>query len=241
MKKSIMKKSILVIAIALVALAQTAQADFSQTFTVNAGIPDGSLVGWSDTRAVPVQPGNTLDVNVTLNLGGGWNGDLYAYLVHNTGFAVLLNRVGRETGNKAGYGDAGMNVKLDDQATRLYDIHFYQKEFGYQASDITGGASWKPDGRNISPLSSQDLFTVGGARDAVLGSFNNQNAGGNWTLFIADVSGGDVSTLTSWTLEIAAVPEPASLIEGAVAALFLGGAICVFRLKGKKVQLPAAA
>ena len=32
---------------------------------------------------------------MTLNLSGGWNGDLYAYLVHNSGFAVLLNRVGR--------------------------------------------------------------------------------------------------------------------------------------------------
>jgi hypothetical protein len=78
------------------------------------------------------------DVNVGLQLSGGWNGDLYAYLVHSSGFAVLLNRVGRGTGN-------------------------------------------------------------------------------------------------------AAVPEPASLIEASVAALFLGGAICLFRLKGKKAQAPVAA
>jgi len=54
-------------------------------------------------------------------------------------------------------------------------------------------------------------------------------------------SGGGVSTVTSWGLDIAAVPEPASLIEASVAVLFLGGTICLFRFKGKKVQLLAGA
>ena len=70
---------------------------------------------------------------------------------------------------------------------------------------------------------------------ALLSSFNGLNANGNWTLYIADVSGGSVSTLTSWTLEIAAVPEPGSLVEGAVAVLFLGG-IGLYRLRGAKAH-----
>ena len=67
------------------------------------------------------------------------------------------------------------------------------------------------------------------------------NGNGNWTLYLADVSGGDVSTLNSWALEIAAVPEPPSWLEAAVAVLFLGGVVGFYRLKGKKTQLQAAA
>jgi hypothetical protein len=37
-------------------------------------------------------------------------------------------------------------------------------------------------------------------------------------------------------LDIASVPEPASLVEGSVAVLFLGGTIGLYRLKGAKVQ-----
>ena len=50
-----------------------------------------------------------------------------------------------------------------------------------------------------------------------------------------------MSTVTSWGLEIAAVPEPASLIEGSVAVLFLGGVVWLYRRKAAKAQpLPAA-
>ena len=73
---------------------------FSQTFAEgfqNAGaIPDGLRSGWNDTRPVSGSSGvwQTTDVQVTLHLSGGYNGDLYAYLTHGDGFAVLLNRVG---------------------------------------------------------------------------------------------------------------------------------------------------
>jgi subtilisin-like proprotein convertase family protein len=72
----------------------------------------------------------------------------------------------------------------------------------------------------------------------MLSSFNGQSAQGSWTLFIADVSHGDQSTLQDWTLnlEIAAVPEPASLVEGSVAVLFLGGLVGFYRIKGRKQQ-----
>ena len=78
--------------------------------------------------------------------------------------------------------------------------------------------------RNISPLSSGSV--LGSTRPtALLSSFNGVNLNGNWTLFVADVSGGDVSRVTSWGVDISAVPEPGSLVEGAVAVLFLGGVI----------------
>ena len=39
-----------------------------------------------------------------------YNGDLFAYLVHDTNFCVLLNRVGRSAANADGYPDSGFNI-----------------------------------------------------------------------------------------------------------------------------------
>src|ERR1019366_9584675 len=76
-----MKKATFVTAVLLLALARSAQADFVQTFTTgfqNGGvIPDGSFTGWSDTRNVTVAGlDHITDLSVSLNLSGGWNGDL---------------------------------------------------------------------------------------------------------------------------------------------------------------------
>ena len=227
-----MKRTTLMIAVLVLAVARPAQASFVQTFNTgfqNGGvIPDDSMTGWSDTRNVVGAPGSPMTgVSVTLSLGGGWNGDLYAYLVHSSGFAVLLNRVGRTGANEAGYGDSSMNLVLNDGAA--LNIH-----------DVSGpGAGpYQPDGRNISPLSSGSVFD-GTGPTAMLSSFQGLNANGNWTLFLADASGGDVSTVSSWGLSIdtAAVPEPGSLVEGAIAVLFLGGVIGLYRLKGPKTHL----
>lgn len=224
-----MEKATCVIAILLLALARSAQADFVATYNTgfqNGGvIPDGTMTGWADTRSVVGAPGGPITaMSVTLNLSGGWNGDLYAYLVHGNGFAVLLNRVGRDTDNAPGYGTAGMSVMLNDTAV-LGNIHGVSAPAGI----------YQPDGRNISPVSSVAAFHSA-SPTAMLSSFDGVNPNGNWTLFIADVSGGDVSTVTSWGLDIAAVPEPANLMEGAVAVLFLGRVIGLYRLKGAKVQ-----
>jgi hypothetical protein len=225
-----MKKAILGSAVLVLALVIPARADFVQTFSTgfqNGGvIPDGSLTGWSDTRSVNSLGGPVTSVSVGLKLNGGGNGDLYAYLGHNSGFAVLLNRVGRTAATPAGYSTAGMEVTLSD-AVGLGNIH--------GVASPTAGQNYQIDGRNISPLSSGAIFDSTSAA-AMMSSFNGLNGNGNWTLFIADVSGGDQSTLAEWTLNIAAVPEPASLVEGAVAVLFLGGVIGLYRLKGLKLQ-----
>jgi hypothetical protein len=56
-------------------------------------------------------------------------------------------------------------------------------------------------------------------------AFNGlSSANGNWTLFFADLSGGDganVTTLNGWTLDITAVPEPVNVALGVFAALLL--------------------
>jgi subtilisin-like proprotein convertase family protein len=222
-----MKRITLVTAVVVLALSHPLRADFVQTFNTgfaNGGvIPDGSLTGWSDTETLSGAPASPItDLSVTLNLSGGWNGDLYAYLVHGSGFAVLLNRVGSSAGNNAGYGDAGMNVVFSDAAP--VNIH------SYGGGGVPTG-SYAPDGRNISPLSGGGAIAAT-TPTALLSSFNGLNAAsGSWTLFLADVSAGDVSTVTSWALDIASVPEPRSVIEGTLAALFMGGLIAVYRFK----------
>jgi len=141
------------------ALLLTALPSFAVplTFSWNSGfanagvVPDGNVTGWSDTRTLSgITENSILDVNVTLHLTGGWNGDLYAYLTHASGFSVLLNRAGRTSGNTFGYGDAGLNVTFDDAAANG-DIHLYQSVGGF-ATSIANGSGWAPDGRNGSPL-----------------------------------------------------------------------------------------
>jgi subtilisin-like proprotein convertase family protein len=219
---------------------QLAKADFSTT-TYNSGfnngglVPDGSITGWTDTRALTTGFNSMTDVNVRLTLSGGYNGDLYAYLVHSSGFTVLLNRVGLSPGNPTGYSNPGMNVTFDDQASGTYDIHFYQSQAGY---NILGGTAWRPDGRNIDPRSSGATFSAT-SPTALLGSFNGINPNGSWTLFLADLSPGAQTTVTSWGLDITgvSVPEPRSLLEGSVAALLVGLGLGLYQLKKVKTQI----
>jgi hypothetical protein len=190
-------------------------------FANGGAIPDGDLTGWSDTRTLSVAPGQTIaDLNVILNLAGGNNGDNYAYLVHDSGFAILLNRVGRTSGNLMGYENPGFgptagseSFRLDDQAG--FDVHGYQQvSYSLNAGgQLTG--TWQPDGRNLHPLSAGTAFDTA-TRGALLGGFNGLDPNGSWTLYIADVtSGGGHSTVQSWGLEVTAVPEVPTL-AGAV-------------------------
>src|ERR1041384_6130967 len=94
-----MLSGILAVGVACSTFAQPVVYTFNFTNGFNNGgaVPDGNLAGWSDTRNISGIPGTNhgtdeiLDINVFLNLSGGYNGDLYGYLVHSSGFAVLLN------------------------------------------------------------------------------------------------------------------------------------------------------
>jgi hypothetical protein len=190
-----------------------------QTFTWSTGfanggvIPDGDINGWQDTRTVSGFLGGDLitDVNVQLNISGGYNGDLYGYLVHSSGFAVLLNRVGRTSGNTYGYGDAGFTgVWLSDQGS--VDIHNYGGNHGA----AVGPGTWQPDARATDPATVLDTD----ARTAYLSGFNNLGPNGQWTLYFADLSPVYQSQITGWSLEITAVPEPVTMALGIFGVLF---------------------
>jgi hypothetical protein len=176
---------------------------------MGSSIPDNDSVGVTDTRNVSGTGITNIQlVTITLDTTGGWNGDLYAYLVHDTGFSVLLNRAGRTLAALDGSASSGMSITFDDAAAA--DVH--------TAIPMAGGsvtATYQPDGRDVDPLVVFDTTP----RSAFMSSFNGLSAEGVWTLFIADQSAGSVATATSWTLTITGIPEPGTAVLALLAVL----------------------
>lgn len=159
-------------------------------------IPDGNASGWVGKGLVSFGVrAPVLDVDVLIRLSGvngdGFAGDLYAWLQHDTGFCVLLNRPGRETTRSAGFANDSLVVWLDDQAST--DIHVAA------AAASNPLAHFQPDGRTADP----DEVTGDSARFQSLADFNGLDANGEWILFVADVAGGGQMKLDGWSLEIA--------------------------------------
>ena len=201
-------KSIFPLLLSLAAGAQAATT-LSPTFVVSTAIPDNSLLGIADTRAVTSDIHQITRVEIALTLTGGWNGDLYAYLSHAGGFTVLLNRPGRSLVMLDGSGTADMAVVFSDTAT--LDIHTMIPASGA----VTG--IYQPDARNVDPGTVLDTSP----RSAFLDSFAGLDPNGDWTLFIADVSPGGTTVLQSWTMTVTGIPEPATGLLAATGGLLL--------------------
>ena len=220
------------LALLLTGLPAFGQVTLTSSWTGSQAIPDNDATGIAYNFNLTDPATVIQNVSVTLNLSGGWNGDLYAYLSHGTESAVLLNRVGVSAGNADGYGNTGFSVTLS--GSTLADIHNYQAlSPSYNGSgQLTG--TWGADGRSISPNSSGLTFDSA-PRNATLSTLNGTDPNGSWTLFIADVSGGFTSTLNGYTVDVAAVPEPAetALVMGAI----LGLTALVLKKRNNKAQL----
>jgi subtilisin-like proprotein convertase family protein len=177
--------------------------------TVNATIPDENPNGYNTAISVSNIVGTISGLTVFLNITNGFNGDLYAWLDNPSGTqAILLNRVGVNSGNAFGYEDSGFDISLNLFATN--DIHFYQT-LSYtlnSGGQLTG--TWASDGRNIDPGSSPSMFDSA-AQTEMLNQFLNTDPNGDWTIFLADLNGGFESTLVDWALQIETVPEPSSI------------------------------
>lgn len=174
-------------------------------------VPDGNPNGvWSSIIVNGARPA-VLDVTINLNITGGYNGDLYAYLSYNGQLVPLLNRVGVNSDNRFGADGSGMDVLLSDSAP--VNIHAAVNGF------LNG--NYRIDGQNLSPLSPAANFNANGGSITLNQTFGGINPNGTWTLFVADlVSSSGSSTVNGWTLNITAVPEPgiASLVVlGAIA------------------------
>jgi subtilisin-like proprotein convertase family protein len=204
-------------AVLLGAVSATAQisAETNLTFTVNKLIPDADNNGLAlvQNLTLPTLQGPITKVTVTLNISGGFNGDLYASLAGpGTGFAVLLNRTGVSGVSAFGSTDSGFAVTLDDSASNP-DIHTSTPSGGV----LTG--IFGSDGENIDPQSAASAFPA--AQTDLLTSFNGNLASGTWTLFLADLSAGGVATINSYVIDITAVPEPGTMTLAAIGGLAL--------------------
>jgi hypothetical protein len=226
-----MKASTFVAVIATGVSLPVQAALYTYSFTgINANIPDADPSGYANNQTISEgTQGNYLggnlsvaDVVVRLDVSGGWNGDLYAYLRHQTaggtGFTVLLDRVGTTTGNPLGSGLSGFGPGGDGTPFRLTDSASYGDVHAgsspIYAGHLTG--TWQVD-------------QSGGANSFV--SFHGLNPLGTWSLFFADLSGDNVSTLNGWGLEITAVPEPVNVALGLFGVLFAGVTAVQWRLK----------
>jgi subtilisin-like proprotein convertase family protein len=204
------------------------RAAMSVNVPVGQVIPDGDPAGLASQVNVTGESGSIGDITIGLSISGTYNGDLYAYLEHGNGFAVLLNRAGVTTTDSLGYGDHGLNVTFQDGAP---NIHTYQQTLGNPGTLLTPLTGvWGPDGRAVSPLSITGTEPV----TATLSSFLGGDPNGEWTLFVADVNGGDLNQLVSWDLNVSVVPEPE--VFGAVAGVLCLGVVGLSR----KARLCAA-
>jgi subtilisin-like proprotein convertase family protein len=217
-----MKKTLGILMSLLVTLASRADlTNLSVTNTPNAAVPDANPSGLTSMLNVSGMSGVTASLTVALNLTGGFNGDLYAYLLSPQGsLVVLLNRTGMSSGNSFGYGNSGFNITLDSAAGN--NIHTYQSG----SYSLNGGGqltgTWAPDSRTLDPLAAPSAFDATPTGNT-LANLDGASPNGDWTLFVADLSGGGQSTLVSWGLTIMTVPEPQSgtLLGGGLATLLM--------------------
>jgi subtilisin-like proprotein convertase family protein len=207
--------------VALAGAIHTASATvYDYNFSsVNQTVPDGDHGGVTDSHMLSGMDGAIAGLSVTLHTTGGYNGDLFGYLVSDAGYAVLLNRIGSTSGNP--YGSSGSGLDVTFYTSAMIDIHSVGYAFG---TPLTG--TFQADGRATNP----DGALNTDARTATLGSFLGNNPNGTWTLFLADVSPVGESSLDSWvlTIETTAVPEPVTLAL-ALFALAAGGFVAARR------------
>lgn len=216
-----------------------ANATLIQFNGLNQLIPDGNSSGYANQQSLNLgNIGNITEISVRLELtgvnGGGYNGDLYAWLQHDTGFSVLLNRPGRSASDSTGYGDNGMNVLFNDGAAN--DIHSYREILAGPFPLLTPlGGIWRPDGRNVDP---GNVVTTD-PRPSTLQSMIGGNPNGDWTLFVADLESGGEVQLRSWALDIRTdvqnVPESMHTLWSTVAVF---GLMCYVRNLRDKNKRP---
>ncbi len=109
---------------------------------------------------------------------------------------MLLNRIGTSPTDSFGSDGSGFNITLSDSGTVNGNIHL---------------ATGTPTGTWLADQSA--------GANSLNSAFSLATANGTWTLFLTDSSGGDVSTLVSWGLDISVVPEPVTWALGIFGAV----------------------
>ena len=183
---------------------------------MNMAIPDNDPSGIARSFKISGLMENVpYDLTVRLSVEGGefgaYNGDYYAYLLHETPsgsefrFAVLMNRVGSSSSSPNGYSDSGFQLTFSDSAQ--YDVHRYRVSLGGESVGAVMG-TWQPDGRRVDPSTALDTSP----RTAPLTPLGHIDPNGRYTLFVADMEAGGTGKLTGWEVRaLAVIPEPSTL------------------------------
>ena len=228
-----MKKTLMILTVALSSVCAQATLqpilNYSQTFNSGASvgtIADGNQVGQSFTGQFTAA--NSWDqvvaAAVTLNISGGYNGDLYAYLVAPNGtLTMLLN----QSGNLTGSGLTSVTLTslvMDGSQIQVNGAPGGAQTFtastegNIQSANDSGSALTG----TYQPMDSLLYQSISSAQNT---GPTGPNANGTWTLFFADMTpdegGNGNHTLTSWTLDLAVVPEPVDMALGLFAAMLL--------------------
>jgi subtilisin-like proprotein convertase family protein len=180
--------STLLLGLALHFTPSALAASYTASAAVGDIIPDFDENGIASTIVVSTPITKISDLQITLEISGGWNGDYYAYLRHGSSdFAVLLNQVGTSGTDLYGYGNAGFGPDSTGQPFTFSDagtpgLHNYQAHSPQYngTGQLTG--MWQPDG------------------DSFDSSFGGMDPNGAWTLFIADLSTVGVGTFENWSI-----------------------------------------
>ncbi len=164
-----------------------ARGGIVENFSSGGTIPDGSPLGATFGGTVSDLSGEKVgSLTVSLNISGGYNGNLYAYLVAPNGTMVqLMNMPGVSSSTPFGNAGAGMNITLQDGATAIT-----------AGSNLSGGT-----------------YAAAGSLLNFSGSTAN---GTWELYFADEVNGGGSgpSVLNSWSLDIEPVPEPVNTALG---------------------------
>ncbi len=187
---TVLKCGLLALALAFGLGAYGQTITTTTNFSVNTAVPDAVPSGLASTKIVSTPIAYISGLKVSLKLTGTWNGDLYCYLTHSSGYTVLLNRVGRRSSSSLGYGDEGFDVTFDDSASNG-DIHIYRRKLN-SGNEITG---YTPPSIVTSPLSLTNECSTGSAVFSVTAN-GSEPLAYQWRLNGAPVSGATSSTLT---------------------------------------------
>jgi hypothetical protein len=188
---------------ALLLIGADARAGYTIATDEGDTIPSG--VGLASTITSSAFLGTISSLTVTLDINGGNNGDLYAYLSYDGMLVTILNRPGVTGSNPFGDPGSGYNVTLVDIA-------------GVNLNTFAGTAGSPTTGTfNVNNTSGNGSLAFGSA-------YNGLAPNGTWTLFVEnEVSGGESSSLVSWTLGINAVPEPTNVALGVFGVCAIAG------------------
>ncbi len=199
-----MKRYILAGMMLVAACARGSVSYSTGAITEDTVIPNGSPVGVAftvDITAVEsgIPAGDVMSgLTVGMDISGGYNGGLVAYLVAPNGTMVYLVDQPGTSSNPFGTPGSGMNVTMQDGSTSIQDV---SETAGVQLTGTCGAAG-------------------------TLANVNGSSPDGDWTLFFANLSsGGANGELLNFSLDLTAVPEPVGMglgIFGGVVGLWFG-------------------